>query len=58
VADALSRPAAAVAPAPRGVNYQQLAGEQATCSDVATLKASSALHVRAVQLNKAVLWCD
>jgi hypothetical protein len=46
VADALSRPAAVVAPAPSGVNFDQLATQQATCADVQALKSSTSLQVR------------
>jgi cleavage and polyadenylation specificity factor subunit 1 len=58
VADALSRPAAAVAPAPVAVDFDQVAAQQATCSDVQALKSSSSLQVRAVKVGEREMWCD
>jgi RNase H-like domain found in reverse transcriptase len=47
VADALSRPAAAVtAPAPSTIDFEQLAREQQRCLDTLRLAAESTLHVQ------------
>jgi Integrase zinc binding domain/Integrase core domain len=58
VADALSRPAAAVAPADTSVDFVQLAAAQKTCPDVAKLRESSMLHVENVAVRNVELLCD
>jgi cleavage and polyadenylation specificity factor subunit 1 len=58
VADALSRPAAAVAPASVRVDFKMLAAEQRTCEDVRSLRSSNVLHVQQVTVDGELLWCD
>jgi RNase H-like domain found in reverse transcriptase/Reverse transcriptase (RNA-dependent DNA polymerase)/Integrase zinc binding domain/Integrase core domain len=58
VADALSRPAAAVAPATCGVDFQQLAAAQRVCSETAELATCQSLHVQKVVVNNVELLCD
>ena len=59
VADALSRPAAAVAPAPHGqVDFAALARSQESCADVARMQLSTSLKLQKVVIEGAELWCD
>jgi Integrase zinc binding domain/Integrase core domain/RNase H-like domain found in reverse transcriptase len=59
VADALSRPAAAVtAPAPSTIDFEQLAREQQRCPDTLRLAAESTLHVQSVEVNGVLMLCD
>ena len=59
VADALSRPAAAVAPAPRGqVDFAQLAKAQESCSEVLEMRTKGSLAVERVEVAGVPLWCD
>jgi hypothetical protein len=58
LADALSRPAAAVAPATCGVDYQQLAAAQKVCPETAELSTCQSLHVQSVAVNDVKLLCD
>jgi hypothetical protein len=59
VADALSRPAAAVAmPALARVDYAALAAAQATCEDTQKMALDSSLHMEAVEVARACLLCD
>ena len=59
VADALSRPAAAVAPAPRGqVDFAALARAQENCQEVAAMRGNSSLVVEKVEVAGVSLWCD
>jgi hypothetical protein len=48
MADALSRPAAVVAPADTSVDFAQIAAAQRTCPDVAKLRDRSVFHVERV----------
>ena len=59
VADALSRPAAAVAPAPRGlVDFVALARSQETCPEVTSMRGSDKLELQLVEVEGVQLWCD
>ena len=59
VADALSRPAAAIAaPSSQRVDYTQLAAAQQVCQETATLRDSTALQVQEVIVGGQRLWCD
>ena len=59
VADALSRPAAAVAPAPRGqVDFADLARAQEKCSEVLSMRDNASLAVEKVEVAGVQLWCD
>ena len=62
VADALSRPpavAAVVPPASTGLlNWAQLATGQATCGDLAAIRARRPHHLVAVQVEGYPVWCD
>ena len=59
VADALSRPAAAAAPAPGGqVDFVALARSQGTCGDVARMRSSDKLELQLVEVEGVQLWCD
>jgi transposase InsO family protein len=58
VADALSRPAAAVAPADTSVDFTKLAEAQKTCPDMARLKESPVLNVEVVTVKGVQLLCD
>ena len=62
VADALSRPpavAAVVPPASTGLlNWAQLATGQATCGDLAAIRARRPHHLVAVQVEGFPVWCD
>jgi Integrase zinc binding domain len=58
VADALSRPAAAVAPAVTSVDFLQLAAAQKMFPDVAKLRESSVLHVENVTVRNVERLCD
>jgi cleavage and polyadenylation specificity factor subunit 1 len=58
VADALSRPAAAVTPGEQTVDFAQLAREQQQCPDVQQLRASATLKVQAVRVGDLELLCD
>jgi hypothetical protein len=53
VADALSRPAAVVAPAPVSMDFRKLASKQSMCSDVQALKDSESLLVCAASVEGA-----
>ncbi len=59
VADALSRPAAVVAPSavPRA-DWDALARGQAACQHVQELLVDSSLAVQLVEVNGAQVWCD
>jgi Integrase zinc binding domain/Integrase core domain len=58
VADALSRPAAAVAPATCSVDYRRLAAAQKVCPETAELSTCQSLHVQSVSVNNVELLCD
>ena len=59
VADALSRPAAAVTPAPRGqVDFAALARSQVSCEDFACMQGSATLELQLVEVEGVKLWCD
>ena len=59
VADALSRPAAAVAPVPRGqVDFAALTRAQESCKEVAAMHGNSSLVVEKVEVAGVALWCD
>jgi RNase H-like domain found in reverse transcriptase/Integrase core domain/Integrase zinc binding domain len=58
VADALSRPAAAVAPATCGVDYRRLAAAQKVCPETAELATCQSLHVQSVAVDNVELLCD
>jgi RNase H-like domain found in reverse transcriptase/Reverse transcriptase (RNA-dependent DNA polymerase)/Integrase zinc binding domain/Integrase core domain len=59
VADALSRPAAAVAaPAEVSVDFAELAAQQATCTATAELAASESLSVKEVTVSNVQVLCD
>jgi RNase H-like domain found in reverse transcriptase len=58
VADALSRPAAAVTPAGGHVDFSVLAAAQKKCADIATLKISAVLKIVRAQVDDCKLLCD
>jgi hypothetical protein len=58
MADALSRPADAVAPATGGVDYRRLAAAQKVCQETAELSTCQSLHVQSVAVNNVELFCD
>ena len=59
VADALSRPAAAVvAPATRRVDYTAMATEQGTCVEVLALRENPSLDIQELAVSGVQLWCD
>jgi cleavage and polyadenylation specificity factor subunit 1 len=59
VADALSRPAAAIAqPATVTVDFRQLAEQQATCGDTAELARSGTLQVQSLDIGGHQVLCD
>ena len=59
VADALSRPAAAVAaPAETTVDFKEIAEKQQSCSEVQDLRQSSTLQLLEVDVQGHVLTCD
>ena len=59
VADALSRPAAAVtAPTSQRVDYVAMAAEQQTCEETAVVRNSSALQIQEMSVAGTQLWCD
>jgi cleavage and polyadenylation specificity factor subunit 1 len=58
VADALSRPAAMVAPGDEKINFAQLAQQQEVCPDVQQLRASLTLQIQHVKVGERELICD
>jgi cleavage and polyadenylation specificity factor subunit 1 len=58
VADALSRPAAMVAPGDEKINFAQLAQQQEVCPDVHQLRASLTLQIQHVKVGERELICD
>ena len=59
VADALSRPAAAVLPAPGGeVDFVEMAEKQKSCPDVKKMQESVSLKVQQMEVSGSTLWCD
>ncbi len=59
VADALSRPAAAVAPCSSvPVDFAELARAQPLCPETVQLRASSTLQIQDVLVAGQLLWCD
>jgi hypothetical protein len=58
VADALSRPAAAVTPASGQVDFSVLVAAQKQCADIAMLKNSVALKIVSAKVNDCELLCD
>ena len=59
MSDALSRLAAAVAPAPHGqVDFSALARSQESCTDVARMRHSTTLKLQKVVIEGVEFWCD
>jgi cleavage and polyadenylation specificity factor subunit 1 len=58
VADALSRPAAVVAPGDEKIDFVQLAQQQEVCPDVQQLRASPTLQIQHVKVGERDLLCD
>jgi cleavage and polyadenylation specificity factor subunit 1 len=58
VADALSRPAAVVAPGDEKIDFVQLAQQQEVCPDVQQLCASPTLQIQHIKVGERELICD
>ena len=59
VADALSRPAASVTPAPDGsIDFVELAKQQAGCPSIQRLLARGSLKMQQVEIAGHSMWCD